>query len=267
MIQSYFGLTKSPFDKKDLTLTEQQNHIFDTINAHSKLGGLCVIAGDPGTGKTTILTALQNLSKNKNIEVPTMSRTMHSYSNIIKLLLEAFKLDDKHSVKACESDILQEAFKIHSQNKSLITIIDDAHLLEMDVLRKLRLLFDAFPRSHCLVLIGQMELLHRLALSANADIKSRITYSIRLLKINPVQMEKMILNEMDKCGLAHSTFEEGALELILRSSDGLLRQARNIILGSLIQATIERKKIVNTNIINSVLVQPHWRSYEDLIRI
>lgn len=267
MIKSYFGLKKTPFDKADLTLTEQQNTVFDTINAHSKQGGLCVIAGDPGTGKSTIMAALHELSKNKSIEVPTMSRTMHSYSNIIKLLLEAFKLNEKHSVKACESDILQEAFKIHSQNKSLITIIDDAHLLEMDVLRKLRLLFDAFPRNHNLVLIGQMELLHRLALSVNADIKSRITYSVKLLKINPFQMEKLILNELDKCGLAHSTFEEGAVELILRNADGLLRQARNIILGSLIQATIERKKTVNTSIVNTVLIQPHWRSYEDLIKI
>ena len=102
------------YNKTELTLTEQQNSVFDTINAHSKQGGLCVIAGEPGTGKTAIMGALQNLSKNKSIEVPTMSRTMHSYSNIIKLLLEAFKLDNKHSVKECESDILQEAFKLHS---------------------------------------------------------------------------------------------------------------------------------------------------------
>ena len=267
MIRSYFGLKKTPFDKTELTLTEQQNSVFDTINAHSKQGGLCVIAGEPGTGKTAIIGALQNLSKNKSIEVPTMSRTMHSYSNIIKLLLEAFKLDNKHSVKECESDILQEAFKLHSQGKIIITIIDDAHLLEMDVLRKLRLLFDAFPRSHNLVLIGQMELLHRIALGVNADIKSRITYSVKLLKINPIQMEKMVLNELDKCGLAYSTFEEGALELILRNADGLLRQGKNLVLASLIQATMEGKKCVNTNIVNSILTQPHWRSYDELIKI
>lgn len=267
MIRSYFGLKKTPFDKAELTLTEQQHTVFDSINVHSKQGGLCVIAGEPGTGKTAIMGALQNLSKNKSIEVPTMSRTMHSYSNIIKLLLEAFKLDNKHSVKDCESDILKEAFKRNGENKTLITIIDDAHLLEMDVLRKLRLLFDAFPRNHNLVLIGQMELLHRIALGANADIKSRITYSAKLLKINPVQMEKTILNEMDKCGLAHSTFEEGAFELILRNADGLLRQGKNLVLASLVQAVIEARKTVTTSIVNSILTQPHWRSYEELIQI
>ena len=88
MIKSYFGLKKTPFDKAELTLTEQQHTVFDSINIHSKQGGLCVIAGEPGTGKTAIMGALQNLSKNKSIEVPTMSRTMHSYSNIIKCRLQ-----------------------------------------------------------------------------------------------------------------------------------------------------------------------------------
>lgn len=267
MIKSYFGLKKTPFDKSDLTLSEQQNIVFDTIGAHSKQGGLCVIAGEPGTGKTAIMGAIHNLSKNKSIEVPTMSRTMHSYTNIIKLLMEAFKIDSKHSVKVCEADILQEAFKIHSQGKTLITIIDDAHLLKMDVLRKLRLLFDAFPRNHNLVLIGQMELLQRIALGENADIKSRITYSVKLLKINPVQLEKMVLNELDKAGLPHSTFEEGAMELILRNSEGLLRQCRNLILSSLVQAVMEGKKQVNTNIVNSILIQPHWKSHDELLKI
>ena len=267
MIKAYFGLKRTPFDKIDLTLTEQQSIIFDMINAHSKQGGLCVIAGEPGTGKTSIIGALQNLSKNKSIEVPTMSRTMHSYSNIINLLLDAYKLDNKYSVKECEADLLQEAFKLQGIGKTLITIIDDAHLLEMDILRKLRLLFDAFPRNHNLVLVGQMELLHRIALGVNADIRSRNTYSAKLFKINPDQMQKIIFGELDHCGLAYHVFEEGALELIVRNADGLLRQCKNIILASLIQAAMEGKKCVNTNIVNSILTQPHWRSYSELIQI
>ena len=39
-------------------------------------------------------------------------------------------------------------------------IIDDAHLMEMDCLRKLRLLFEDFPKNHNLILIGQPPLLN-----------------------------------------------------------------------------------------------------------
>jgi len=41
----------------------------------------------------------------------------------------------------------------------LVTIIDDAHLMSMENLRKLRLLLEDFPKNHNLILIGQVEML------------------------------------------------------------------------------------------------------------
>ena len=58
----------------------------------------------------------------------------------------------------------------------LVPIIDDAHLMPSDCLRKLRLLFEDFPRSHNLVLIGQPPLMQALCLSINEEIRSRVTY-------------------------------------------------------------------------------------------
>ena len=51
----------------------------------------------------------------------------------------------------------------------LVPIIDDAHLMPSDSLRKLRLLFEDFPKSHNLVLIGQPTLMHTLTLSINEE--------------------------------------------------------------------------------------------------
>ena len=45
-------------------------------------------------------------------------------------------------------------------------------------LRKLRLLFEEFPKNHNLILIGQPCLLAALDLGVNQDIKSRVTYSV-----------------------------------------------------------------------------------------
>ncbi len=267
MIKAFFGIKRRPFEKESLTLTEQQKLIFDILNVHSKQGGLCIIAGEPGTGKSEILNAIKELSQNKSFEVPTISRTMHSYSNILKTLLEAFKLDEKHLINNCEKEILKEARSLNSQGKTLITIIDDAHLLKVDVLRSLRLLFDEFPRNHNLILIGQTELFQRLAMASNSDIRSRITYSVKLNSLNPTEIENLIFAEFDKAGLAHNTFDENAIDLIIRNSNGLLRQCKNLILGSLVQATIEQKRKIGIEIVNSILIQPHWRSYEELLQL
>jgi type II secretory pathway predicted ATPase ExeA len=75
-------------------------------------------------------------------------------------------------------NLVLEAFKIHHAGKMLVPIIDDAHLMPTECLRKLRLLCEDFPHSHNLVLIGQPPLLQSLALSINEEIRSRVTYSV-----------------------------------------------------------------------------------------
>jgi NADH dehydrogenase FAD-containing subunit len=50
-----------------------------------------------------------------------------------------------------------------------------------------------------------------------------------------------------------------ALDLIVRSSEGVLRKGRNLCLGSLIQAVLDQTRTVGLKQANQVLVQPHWR--------
>ena len=45
-----------------------------------------------------------------------------------------------------ENEIIQMVHEHSRSNKSIVTIIDEAHLLDPESLRKLRLLFDKFPR-------------------------------------------------------------------------------------------------------------------------
>ena len=50
----------------------------------------------------------------------------------------------------------QNRLRLYRERKTLYTLIDEAHLLDMAVLRKLRLLFERFPPKHNLVLFGQL---------------------------------------------------------------------------------------------------------------
>ena len=133
-------------------------------------------------------------------------------------------------------------------------------------LATLRLLFERFPKNHNLVLLGQPELLHALSLSAHKDIKSRITYSATLKPLNDEDMAAYIVKQLETAGMGINTFDEAAMALIIRSAEGNLRLARNLCLGSLIEAAKETQKIVTISHVNNVLVQPHWRSHEQLIK-
>ena len=141
----------------------------------------------------------------------------------------------------------------------LAALPDDAHLMDLANLRKLRLLCEDFPRSHNLVLIGQPPLLQSLSLSINEEIRSRITYSALLSRLAPETVETFILDQLDRAGLGHNTFTPEALALIVRSGEGLLRRTRNLCVSALIEAVRDQTRIVDLKQVNRVLIQPHWR--------
>ena len=64
-------------------------------------------------------------------------------------------------------------------------------------------------------------LLSSLDLAINQDIKSRVTYSVVARRLHDDVMREFIHRELDRLGLAHSTFTSGATELIILSADGV----------------------------------------------
>jgi len=84
--------------------------------------------------------------------------------------------------------LIEQAFSLNHAGKCLTTILDDAHLMALANLRKLRLLFEDFPKNHNLVLIGRPNLLAALELGVNQDIKSRVTYSVITKRLNADDM-------------------------------------------------------------------------------
>ncbi len=264
MIKSLFGVTKEPFNRNELTLLAQQKQILDVIKIHSQQGGFSVIIGEPGVGKSILREHIERFEKQRDITIASCSRTMHTYLNIIKQLAESFKLEEP--VKDMEKELIHCAYHHIRERKTLYILIDEAHLLDMQVLRKLRLLFERFPKKHNLILFGQQDLLHYLSLNVNQDIKSRITYSANILRQNDDDIERYILNELEAVRMGINTFDPAAIELIIRSAQGNLRLCRNLCYGSLIEACRETKKTVTITHVNAILVQPHWRSHDELIK-
>lgn len=263
MIQAHFGLQKLPFNEPAPPLLEQQQRIFDMLIIHSQQGGLCLVLGEPGTGKSLIKKTL-TAHDAKRMITPVINRTLHTYHNTLRILCEAFDVEFSAKDSKCERMLVDEAFKLFRSGKQIVTLIDDAHLMPAESLRKLRLLFEDFPRAHNLVLIGQPSLMHTLSLSVNEEIKSRITYSEELHKLAPEQVEAFLSHQLETAGLGANVFTEEATALIVRSSDGILRCARNLTLGSLIEAVRDRARTVDIKQVNSVLCQPHWRKDYDL---
>jgi MSHA biogenesis protein MshM len=263
MIRSFYGLTQNPFDRRELELLPAQREIHETLKVHCQQGGLCLVLGVPGTGKSVIKQSLQRLPDNQYL-VATVARTLHTYTNTVKILCEAFRVEFESNAFKCERRLIEQAFSLNHAGKALTTILDDAHLMDLANLRKLRLLFEDFPKNHNLILIGRPNLLAALDLGVNHDIKSRVTYSVITKRLNADTMRDFLLRELDRVGLPHNTFTRPAIDLIVRAADGVLRQARNLCVGCLIEAVRSATKTIDIDNVNRVLLQPHWQKECDL---
>ncbi|OHD67699.1 MAG: hypothetical protein A2W19_02905 [Spirochaetes bacterium RBG_16_49_21] len=263
MIRSFFGISQNPFILDAISLMPFQQEIRDILAVHAQQGGLCLIMGEPGTGKSVIKDAIRQ-NADKRTVVVTVGRTLHTSVNTVKMLCHAFTIEFIGDSFKCEKRLIEEAFALNRQGKILMTVIDDAHLMDIATLRRLRLLFDEFPKNHNLILIGHVGLLVSMCLKVNEDIKSRVTYSVTTPKLTPDDLQTFILSQLEHAGLGHNTFSEEALALVARSADGILRRARNLSLASLLEAVREGKKTIDIYCVNKILIQPHWRVQNDL---
>ena len=109
-----------------------------------------MVVGHPGVGKSVLRQHIEQLGEARNTVVVSISRTMHTYNNILKQLAESLHLSV--SLRDQEQALIKTACGCIEERKTLYTLIDEAHLLDMAVLRKLRLLFERFPPKHNLVL-------------------------------------------------------------------------------------------------------------------
>jgi MSHA biogenesis protein MshM len=263
MIRAHFGLTANPFANTAIQLLPSQLEIFETLRVHCQQGGLCLVVGEPGTGKSVIKHALVHHDP-KRLIVPVINRTLHTYHSVLRILCQAFQIDIDGSYVACEKRLIGEAQKINLAGKMLACVIDDAHLLTMHDLRRLRLLFEDFPKNHNLILFAQPALLATMALIPNADLLTRVTFSALMPKLAPDDMTTFLRAEFDRSGLPHAAFSDDALALVVRAGEGILRRVRNLCVAALLDAVRDRVRTVELKQVNRVLMQPHWREPRDL---
>jgi len=58
VIRAHFGLDKPPFSPDGVELIPHQQDVLDTLRVHCQQGGLCLVVGEPSTGKSVIKQAL-----------------------------------------------------------------------------------------------------------------------------------------------------------------------------------------------------------------
>ena len=127
-------------------------------------------------------------------------------------------------------------------------VLDEAHLLSVDVLEELRLLTNADMDSRspfaCL-LVGQPTLRRRIKLGTFAALDQRIALRYAMSGMTDAETKTYLSHHLKLAGRSDTLFSDDAIALIHQVSRGLPRAVNNLAVQALIAAFAGNKSIVD----------------------
>ena len=140
--------------------------------------------------------------------------------------------------------------------KHVVTIVDEAHLLDKETLEEIRFLLntkmDSFqPMS--LILVGQNELWDKLKLQRYAAIRQRIDIKCEIPQYDRAQTEEYIIAHLAYADGNKEIFTEKALDEIYKYSAGSSRAINKLCTHALFFAAQRAKKLIDDHMIRTVI--------------
>jgi len=249
----YFGMAKEPFSdnikEKDLLKLPGTLSVKKRMDYALNLGGVMVVTGDVGSGKSTAIRWSLKQYHESEINCIYMIANSGSSNELYKQLCWAIKLN----IKSGSKSLLLKSFKkaildLHKENKNkIVVIIDEASLLRADIFSELHTInqfnFDS-NKLFSLILVGQNILLDKLKYRTSMPLASRVVTRTHLSAITEDQMADYINHHIGLTGIKTKLFSKNSIIAIWQGSGGLLRKANFLSRGALIACMIDKEEQV-----------------------
>lgn len=213
MYLQYYGFSRKPFElvpKLDALFLGETHKEGLAVLKYGVISdkGFLLLTGGVGTGKTTLINCLAaNLEITENLCIisnPNLNVAEFYYYFAAKIGMEFD--DNKAKFLLLFSEFLKKCKK--AQEKVLL-IIDEAHILPIELLEEIRLLANLgaeHPGSLSIFLVGQPELLERLAEDRFLPLRQRIALRFHLEPLSRKDTLQYILFRLNAAGA-----QQGAL--------------------------------------------------------
>jgi general secretion pathway protein A len=265
MYKTHFKLARNPFDLTPdpvcFVPTERHNAalaaLYYGVRQHK---GFVVVTGEVGTGKTLLVRCLLGLLKeSKDVAYAYLFNGRLTPTEFLQYILSDFGLPAAGKSKY---EVLLDlgGFLVSRAAKQMTTllIIDEAHLLSVEILEEVRLLSNLETNDDKLlqiVLVGQPELDDKLDSVELRQIKQRVAVRTQLGPLNAEETELYIEKRLQIAGAdlsAMTLFPAPTIAEVYRHSRGLPRLINTICENALIAAYARRLPSVTPEIIGYV---------------
>ncbi len=252
-LRSHYGLTRTPFSR-----SIAPSQIF-AARAHKEAvarlrwlvdeTAIGVITGEVGAGKTIAARAAVAGLDASRFTVVYLSNPMVGARGIHHHLVTALGETPKFhrpALIAQTQELL--AAETAERRKTVVLIVDEAHLLSVEQLEQLRLLTNTDMDSRSplgLVLLGQPTLRRRLKQGHFAALDQRIGLRFHLDGLPLDETAAYIGHHLQLAGRSDPLFSDDAIALIHQTSRGIPRAINNLAVQALIAAYADSKGIID----------------------
>jgi type II secretory pathway predicted ATPase ExeA len=258
---SYYSLSSMPFTKELATeqlmrLPSVERHL---ASAHLLVDtrGIGLITGKAGTGKSCLLRLLAD-SLPTGIYKPFY--ICHSSVGTVEFythLVDAFGIEPCYRRARMFRDFKRQVISMNnSAHVHPVLLIDEAHMLNNDILGEIRLLtnyqIDSL-NALTVILCGAETLTRKFGLSSLEALANSITITINLDGLPEEETFAYIEGRLSSCGAKAVVFTHGALTLIHQASAGIMRTIGTIANAALMKAFIAKSKQVEAEHVQAVL--------------
>ncbi len=271
MYKDFYKLKQNPFD-----ITPDPTSFFSTPRHNEALAnlaygvrwrkGFTVLTGEVGTGKTLLLACLLDLLRRTQIACAYVVNPRLTAGEFLRYVAADLQVPTRARDK---SELLFDFNKFLidrcQRGSTTVLIVDEAHLLDWEVLEEIRLLGNLETAREKLlqtVLVGQPELGRNLDSPQLRQLKQRVMLRCELQPLRENEIQPYIERRLAVAGARpeNIVFPKQSIDLIYEYSGGIPRTINTICENALVIGCAQRLRAIVPSIVEEVATDFHLKT-------
>lgn len=274
MYDEYFGLKSDPFRLTPTGISVFDHPAYRKSRAYLEYAlhrkeGFVLLCGPPGSGKTSLIMAIEQSLAESEIEMIVLSCHNVNANDLMRLYATALGVDlNKYDGGTVIVGIVEELNRLRSIGKHAVLVLDEAQGLSVDALEQARLLTNHNAQKTPLLqimLVGQLDLRVKMQSPELTQLHQRIISSTSLNVLDLEETRDYFLHRLNAVGWNENpSFDEDIYQFLHTASAGIPRCINQIGSRLLLNAYVEKVHTIGVENIQQVIAD---LSHEQLLPV